>query len=82
MFLEASQILEILNIESIIIVLSLEQISKTLIRLRGCKGRSASLLFAFAITLEPGQEKMCLMSYANNKGADQPAHPRSLLFAA
>ena len=20
---------------------------------------------------------MCLMSYANNKGADQPAHPRS-----
>ena len=23
---------------------------------------------------------MCLMSYANNKGADQPAHPRSLIF--
>ena len=22
---------------------------------------------------------MCLMSYANNKGADQPAHPRSLI---
>ena len=22
---------------------------------------------------EPGHEKMCLMSYANNKGADQPA---------
>ena len=21
---------------------------------------------------EPGNEKMCLMSYANNKGADQP----------
>ena len=30
-------------------------------------------------TNEPGHEKMCLMSYANNKGADQPAHPRSLL---
>ena len=30
---------------------------------------------------EPGQEKMCLMSYANNKGADQPAHPRSLISA-
>ena len=22
---------------------------------------------------------MCLMAYANNKGADQPAHPRSLI---
>ena len=30
-------------------------------------------------TDEPGHEKMCLMSYANNKGADQPAHPRSLI---
>ena len=28
---------------------------------------------------EPGHEKMCLMSYANNKGTDQPAHPRSLI---
>ena len=24
---------------------------------------------------------MCLMSYVNNKGADQPAHPRSLISA-
>ena len=30
---------------------------------------------------EPGHEKMCLMSDANNKGADQPAHPRSLISA-
>ena len=30
---------------------------------------------------EPGHEKTCLMSYANNKGADQPAHPRSLISA-
>ena len=29
----------------------------------------------------PGHEKMCLMSYANNKGADQPAHPCSLISA-
>ena len=29
----------------------------------------------------PGHEKTCLMSYANNKGADQPAHPRSLISA-
>ena len=27
---------------------------------------------------EPGYEKTCLMPYANNKGADQPAHLRSL----
>ena len=27
----------------------------------------------------PGHAKMCLMTYANNKGADQPAHPRSLI---
>ena len=30
---------------------------------------------------EAGHEKMCLMSYANNKGADQPAHPCSLISA-
>ena len=30
---------------------------------------------------ELGHEKMCLMSYANNKGADQTAHPRSLISA-
>ena len=27
----------------------------------------------------PDHVKTCLMSYANNKGADQPAHPRSLI---
>ena len=32
-------------------------------------------------SFEPGHEKMCLMSYANNKGADQLAHPRSLISA-
>ena len=32
--------------------------------------------------VEPGHEKMCLLSYhANNKGADQPVHPRSLITA-
>ena len=39
-------------------------------------------LVAFILKIdEPGHEKMCLMSYANNKGADQPAHPRSLISA-
>ena len=28
---------------------------------------------------EPHHEKTCYMPYANNKGADQPAHPRSLI---
>ena len=30
---------------------------------------------------ELGHEKTCLMSSANNKGADQPVHPRSLISA-
>ena len=30
---------------------------------------------------EPDHEKMCLMSYAYNKCADHPAHPRSLISA-
>ena len=30
---------------------------------------------------EPGHEKMCLMPYANNEGADHSAHPRSLISA-
>ena len=32
-------------------------------------------------TIEPGHKKTCLMSYANNKGAVQPAHPRSPISA-
>ena len=39
------------------------------------------LHFTGAFIFEPGHEKMCLMSYTNNKGADQPAHPRSLISA-
>ena len=31
------------------------------------------------ILIWPGHAKMCLMAYANNKGADQPAHTRSLI---
>ena len=30
---------------------------------------------------EPGHEKTYLMSYANNKGTDQPAHSRSMISA-
>ena len=38
-------------------------------------------LICDVILFEPGHEKMCLMPYANKKGADQPAHPRSLISA-
>ena len=31
------------------------------------------------LIFEPGHVKTCLMSYANYKDADQPAHPRSLI---
>ena len=29
----------------------------------------------------PRREKTCLWGFVNNKGADQPAHPRSLISA-
>ena len=32
-------------------------------------------------SFEPDHEKMCLMPYVNNNGADQPAHPGSLISA-
>ena len=35
----------------------------------------------FQNIFEPGHEKMCLISYANDKDADQLAHPRSLISA-
>ena len=45
---------------------------------------TAHLLYGF-LSYEPGHAKMCLMPYVNNKGADQgadqPAHPRSLISA-
>ena len=49
------------------------EMERNLVLIRG----RAKVQFAF----EPGLEKMCLMPYANNKGADQPAHPRSLISA-
>ena len=30
-------------------------------------------------SLEPHDEKTCFMPYANNRAADQPAHPHSLI---
>ena len=39
---------------------------------------SSTLLW---VIIESGHGKTCLMLYANNKGTDQPAHPRSLISA-
>ena len=33
------------------------------------------------IPYEPRRQKTCLRGFANNKGSDQPAHPRSLISA-
>ena len=49
--------------------------------LDGVLDRYKEQLNSQLISIEPGHEKMCLMSYANNKGADQPAHLRSLISA-
>ena len=38
--------------------------------------KKAEVLFSL---LGPGHAKTCLMPYANNKGADQPVHPHSLI---
>ena len=32
-----------------------------------------------SLLLGPGHAKTCLIPYANNKDANQPAHPRSLI---
>ena len=64
--------------------------ANTLIRLGGCPGSSESSLGVQVIFCQflsqklhlsygPGHAKTCLMPYANNKGADQPAHPGSLI---
>ena len=36
-------------------------------------------IFRNFTVIESRHEKTCLMPYTNNKGADQPAHPRSLI---
>ena len=36
-------------------------------------------LYSGFFACEPGHEKTCLMPYADTKGADQPAHLRSLI---
>ena len=52
----------------------------------GVPNQQFSLTLSYWVTIqnnayELGHEKICFMSYANNKGADQPAHPRSLISA-
>ena len=42
---------------------------------------ATALIKVHCLPFGPGRAKMCLMPYANNKGADQPAHLRSLISA-
>ena len=35
----------------------------------------------WCIIIGPRRKKTCLRGFANNTGADQPAHPRSLISA-
>ena len=39
------------------------------------------ILLMLVVLIGPRREKTCLRRFANNKGADQPAHPRSLISA-
>ena len=58
-------------------VVQFEGLAVVYIDICAIKGLPCILPFSY----EPGHEKMCPMPYANNKGADQPAHPRSLISA-
>ena len=49
-----------------------------------CNNTSLKTKVKFLLPLRifgPGHAKTCLLPYAKNKGADQPAHPRSLTSA-
>ena len=43
-----------------------------------CTGHFVGLVM-LQLLFETRHEKTCLVPYVNNKGADQPAHPRSLI---
>ena len=63
------------NIYSVIEIIHIEKYSLS------CKTGSASarVCVYICVSVRPGHAKTCLMPYANNKGADQPAHRRSLI---
>ena len=52
-----------------------------------CRGYSRDILYTISLyqapltLIGPRREKTCLRGFANNTGADQPAHPRSLISA-
>ena len=49
------------------------------IKLKKPKCKWASFSWGIHLLFGPGHVKKCLLTYANNKGEDQPAHPRSLI---
>ena len=57
-----------------------------MMRCKNLKSESKQLAYKLQKSIrvnihELGHEKTCLMSYANNKGTDQHAHPHSLISA-
>ena len=48
---------------------------------RHCSTLNSPLLVYSLTSFRPQREKTCLRGFANNTGADQPAHPRSLISA-
>ena len=56
-----------------------------LIALAGCAFKFKAIICIIHLysnfTYGPRREKTCLKGFANNTGADQPAHPRSLISA-
>ena len=51
------------------------------IELNGSRQLAKCMLTNGWVLLRPRREKTCLRVFANNTGADQPAHPRSLISA-
>ena len=50
-----------------------------LMSLEFCNHRYGEVRAGCLILIEPRREKTCLRWFTNNTGADQPAHPRSLI---
>ena len=56
----------------------MSKLPETILKCKLCECQEFGLLSKLN---EPRREKPCLRGFANNTGADQPAHPRSLISA-
>ena len=58
-----------------------KRVKRTSIEFQEQSGPMYGCLYDFKIPYGPRREKTCLRGFATNTGADQPAHPRSLISA-